>query len=260
MPKTTLRVTILGTGTSSGVPMVGCNCAVCTSTDWHDNRLRSSILVQTDRTTIVVDATPDFRYQMLRAKVRAIDAVLLTHPHKDHVGGLDDTRAFQYIQNRPTAVYGNALSLEGVKRELPYAFSGKLYPGVPVLDLHLIENEPFTIGDIFIRPILVKHLHMPVFGYRFGPFVYITDANYIAPQELQKLIGCDTLVLNALRHEAHLSHFTLAEAVNVAEQSGCRNAYFTHISHQMGLHQHINQTLPNNFALAYDGQVLNFET
>jgi phosphoribosyl 1,2-cyclic phosphate phosphodiesterase len=255
----TLRITFLGTGTSSGVPMIGCQCGVCCSSNPHDTRLRSSILVQTHRTTVVVDATPDFRYQMLRAKVRAIDAVLLTHPHKDHLGGLDDTRAFQYHQQRSTAVYGNAATLEGVKRELPYAFSGPFYPGVPSIDLQIIENHPFTIGDLHITPIAVWHLHMLVFGYRFGPFVYITDANRIEPQELKKIAGCHTLVLNALRHEPHLSHFTLAEAVAVAKQSGCRRAFFTHISHQLGLHDSVNQSLDRHFALAYDGQTLDFD-
>jgi phosphoribosyl 1,2-cyclic phosphate phosphodiesterase len=258
MPSNTLTVTFLGTGTSSGVPMVGCQCEVCTSTSVFDHRLRSSILLQTSHTTVVVDATPDFRYQMLRRQVRAIDAILLTHPHKDHVGGLDDTRAFQYIQQRSTAVYGNALTLEGVKRELPYAFGNISYPGVPVLDLHLIENEPFTIGDLAIEPILVWHLHMPVFGYRIGPFVYITDANRIDAAEMQKLMGCDTLVLNALRQEPHISHFTLTEAIAVAQQSGCNQAYFTHISHQLGLHHRVNSRLPTGMALAHDGLQLQF--
>ncbi|TAD86547.1 MAG: MBL fold metallo-hydrolase [Bacteroidetes bacterium] len=259
MPNQTLTVTFLGTGTSSGVPMVGCQCQVCTSGSAFDNRLRSSVLLQSKETTVVIDATPDFRYQMLRQQVRGIDALLLTHPHKDHLGGLDDTRAFQYIQQRSTAVYGNAMTLEGVKRELPYAFGSSPYPGVPALDLHTIENEPFSIGDITFIPILVWHLRMPVFGYRIGPFVYITDANRIDSAELDKLGGCHTLVLNALRHEPHISHFTLDEAIAVAQESGCQQAYFTHISHQLGLHHAVNANLPPGIALAFDGLKLHFE-
>ena len=253
-----LSITFLGTGTSSGVPMVGCTCHVCTSPHQEDNRLRSSILVRSGTTTLLVDATPDFRQQMLREKVMRLDAVLITHPHKDHVGGLDDTRAYQYFQNAPTQVYGNAMTLEGVKAELPYAFTEFTYPGVPVIDLHQIDLTPFIVGDIPIVPILVWHHKMPVYGFRFGNFVYITDANRIDEEERQKIRGCHTLVLNALRHERHISHFTLQEALEVALDVDASQTFFTHISHQLGRHGEVNAALPNGIRLAYDGLKLLF--
>lgn len=253
-----LRITFLGTGTSSGVPMVGCTCYVCSSPHQKDKRLRSSILVQSDTTTLLVDATPDFRQQMLTHKVMKLDAVLITHPHKDHVGGLDDTRAFQFFQKAPTQVYGSSLSITGVKLELPYAFAEYTYPGVPVIDLHEIDLEPFMIGDIGITPILVWHYKMPVYGFRFDDFVYITDANRIEEEEKAKIRGCHTLVLNALRHEHHISHFTLGEAITMADGLEIQQAYFTHMSHQLGRHNEVNATLPANMQLAYDGLQLEF--
>ena len=248
-----LKITFLGTGTSSGVPMIGCSCEVCTSADKKDNRLRSGILVESGTTTLVVDTTPDFRYQMLRAKVKKLDAVLFTHPHKDHIAGLDDVRAYNYFQHKPMELYANSLTEEAIKREFAYAFSDKKYPGLPNLNLNTIDDKPFVVGDIPVTPILVWHLKMPVLGFRFGNFTYITDANKIEEQEKEKIKGSTVLVLNALRKEKHISHFTLDEAIDMVQQLAIPKAYFTHISHQLGKHEVINAELPVGIELAYDG-------
>lgn len=254
-----LKITFLGTGTSTGIPMIGCHCAVCSSPDKRDKRLRTSILVESSTTTIVVDTTPDFRYQMLRAKVEKLDAVLFTHPHKDHVAGLDDVRAFNFFQHKPMPVYANSLTIEALMREFGYAFNPKRYPGVPNLELHTITMEPFVIGDIFITPILVWHLKMPVLGFRFGHFTYITDANHIDADEQEKIRGSKLIVLNALRKEAHISHFSLDEAIIIVQRLNIPAAYFTHISHQLGLHHIIEKELPSEMHLAYDGLVVAIE-
>ena len=238
--------------------MIGCDCEVCTSADKKDKRLRSSILVESDTTTIVVDTTPDFRYQMLRAGVKKLDAVLFTHPHKDHVAGLDDVRAYNYFQKKPMEVYTNSLTEETIKREFAYAFSDKKYPGIPSINLNTIDDAPFIIGDIPVVPVLVWHLKMPVLGFRFGPFTYITDANRIDAEEREKVKGSQTIVLNALRNEKHISHFTLEEAVEMVKQLQVPAAYFTHISHQLGRHTMINKDLPKGIELAYDGLELSF--
>lgn len=251
-----LTITFLGTGTSSGVPMIACSCQVCTSGDAKDTRLRSSIMVQSVNTTIIIDATPDFRYQMLREKVKRIDALLLTHPHKDHIAGIDDTRAFQFFNQKPTDIFGNKLTLEGVRKEIPYAFQQLAYPGVPKVNLHEITLEPFVIGDIPIVPVLVWHHKLPVYGFRFGKFTYITDANAIDESEKQKIRGSNIIVLNALRVEAHVSHFSLAEAVDMVKELAVPTAYFTHISHQLGLNSEINSILPKGMSLAFDGMRL----
>ena len=249
-----LKITFLGTGTSIGVPMIGCGCKVCTSIHKKDKRLRSSILVESETTTIVVDTTPDFRYQMLRANVKKLDAVLFTHPHKDHIAGLDDVRAYNYFQKKPMELYANSLTEEAIKREFAYAFSDKKYPGIPDLSLNTIDNNPFIIGDIPVLPVLVWHLKMPVLGFRFGRFTYITDANKIDDDEKEKIKGSDVMVLNALRKESHISHFTLDEAVAMVQELGVPSGYFTHISHQLGRHEEVNYTLPEGIALAFDGQ------
>ncbi len=248
-----LKITFLGTGTSSGVPMIACNCEVCTSTDKYDKRLRASILVQSSTTTIVVDTTPDFRYQMLREKVKKIDAVLFTHPHKDHIAGLDDIRAFNYFQRSSINIYANALTQEALKKEFSYIFAEKRYPGIPEIDLCTIEKKPFAIGDITIIPILVWHLHMPVLGFRFGDFTYITDANKIEEEERKKISGSKIMVLNALRKEKHISHFNLPEAVEMVQHLKVPEAYFIHLSHQIGKHKDVEKTLPAGVHLAYDG-------
>jgi phosphoribosyl 1,2-cyclic phosphate phosphodiesterase len=248
-----LTITFLGTGTSSGVPMIACQCAVCQSTDAHDKRLRSSILVESENTRIVIDTTPDFRYQMLRADVRGLEGILFTHPHKDHIAGLDDIRAFNYFQNRPMKVYANELTQTALKREFAYVFADKKYPGIPEINLHAIPETLFHIEDIPVQPIAVWHLHMPVLGFRFGNFTYITDANRIDDTEKEKIRGSKVLVLNALRHEPHISHYTLGEAVSLVQELNIPEAYFTHISHQLGKHVPINASLPSGMQLAHDG-------
>ncbi len=233
--------------------MIACECEVCASPDAKDKRLRPSIMLESPTTTIVVDTTPDFRYQMLREKVKNVDAILFTHPHKDHIAGLDDVRAFNFFHRKKMEVYANSLTEEALKREFGYAFSDKKYPGLPEINLNTITLEPFSIGDIPIIPIQVWHLKMPVFGYRFGKFTYITDANRIDDSERAKILGSEIIVLNALRRQAHISHFNLGEAIELIQQLKIPTGYFTHISHQLGLHQQIETELPEGMALAYDG-------
>lgn len=233
--------------------MIGCSCPVCTSDDSRDNRLRTSVLVQSESTTLVVDTTPDFRYQMLRSKTRKLDAVVFTHPHKDHLAGLDDIRAFNFFSEVPMKVYANSLTEEAIRRDFYYAFSDTKYPGVPDIDLMTINGEPFAVGNIPVIPIQVMHHKMPVLGFRFGDFTYITDANRIEEEEKEKIKGSRVLVLNALRKEKHLSHFTLSEAVALALELEIPEVYFTHISHQLGKHAAVNAELPGHIQLAYDG-------
>jgi phosphoribosyl 1,2-cyclic phosphate phosphodiesterase len=253
-----LKITFLGTGTSSGVPMIGCECEVCTSTDKKDNRLRSSILVQSATTALVVDTGPDFRYQMLRQKVKHLDAVIFTHPHKDHMAGLDDVKAFNFRSKKPINIYADSLTEEALRRDFYYAFTDTKYPGIPELNLNTITLEPFVVGDIPVTPILVWHLKMPVLGFRFGKFTYITDANKIDESEKEKIRGSEVLVLNALRKRAHISHFTLDEAIGLVQELKIPTAYFTHISHQLGRHEVIESELPDGIHLAYDGLELEF--
>lgn len=248
-----LTITFLGTGTSSGVPMIACQCEVCTSQNPRDNRLRSSILVQSASTTIVVDTTPDFRYQMLRQNVRQLDAVLFTHPHKDHIAGMDDIRAFNFFNNKAMNVYANQLTQHALKNEFYYVFAEHKYPGIPDINLIDIDEDAFMVGDIPVQPIKVWHLNMPVLGFRFGNFTYITDANRIEDGEKKKIEGSKVLVLNALRAKKHISHFTLQEAIDLANELQVPQAYFTHISHQLGLHEVVSMGLPAGAALAWDG-------
>lgn len=253
-----VKITFLGTGTSSGVPMIGCECEVCNSTDKKDKRLRSSILVQSPKTTLVVDTGPDFRYQMLKHRVKKLDAVLFTHPHKDHLAGLDDIRAYNYMNKKPIDIYADSLTEEAVRRDFYYAFTDTKYPGIPELNLNTITTEPFMAGDIPVTPVLVWHMKMPVMGFRFGRFTYITDANRIDKPEMEKIRGSGVLVLNALRRQKHISHFTLEEAIGVVQELEVPTAYFTHLSHQMGLHAEVESELPDGIHLAWDGLVLDF--
>ena len=236
--------------------MIGCSCEVCSSPDKNDKRLRSSILVESETTTLVVDTGPDFRYQMLRTGVKKLDAVLFTHPHKDHLAGLDDIKAFNYHSGKPMEIFADSLTEEALRRDFHYAFSDTKYPGTPEINLNTIAMEPFIVGDIPVTPILVWHLRMPVMGYRFSKFTYITDANRIDDIEKEKIKGTKILVLNALRKKKHISHFNLAEAIELAKEIGADKTYFTHISHQLGLHQLIEKELPENIRLSYDGLVI----
>lgn len=236
--------------------MISCSCEVCTSPDPHDKRLRSSILVQSAATTFVIDTTPDFRYQMLRTHTNHLDAVLYTHPHKDHIAGLDDIRAYNYTMRQAMRIYANSLTEEALRRDFYYAFAENKYPGVPELEMITIDETPFRIGDVDVMPIQVMHHKMPVLGFRFRDFTYITDANRIEEAEKKKIKGSRILVLNALRHETHISHFNLSEAVALANELEVPEVYLTHISHQLGKHEDINKELPPHIRLAYDGLTL----
>jgi phosphoribosyl 1,2-cyclic phosphate phosphodiesterase len=232
--------------------MIACPCEVCHSVNPKDKRLRSSILVQSATTTIAVDAGPDFRYQMLRANVTNLDAILFTHPHKDHIAGLDDVRAFNFFSGKPMNIYANELTQEVIIREFPYAFSEKKYPGLPEIILNSIDAEPFMVGDILVIPVLVWHLKMPVLAFRFGKFTYITDANRIEAAEKEKIKGSEVLVINALRKEKHISHFSLDEAIDIARELQIPQTWLTHISHQLGKHDEVSRELPNGIAVSYD--------
>jgi phosphoribosyl 1,2-cyclic phosphate phosphodiesterase len=248
-----VTITFLGTGTSQGVPVIACNCEVCTSADSRDKRLRSSILVESDSTTIVIDSGPDFRYQMLRANVQKLDGLVFTHEHKDHVAGMDDIRAFNYKQQAPLDIYADARVQATLKREFPYVFDEHKYPGIPRVNLNTIGADPFVVGDIRLTPIEVMHYRLPVLGFRINDFTYITDAKTIAESEKQKLKGSKILVLNALQKQEHISHFTFQEAIDFALEIGAEITYFTHISHRLGKHADVSAELPPGIELAYDG-------
>ena len=239
--------------------MIACGCEVCTSTNKKDKRFRSSILVQSPNTTLVVDTGPDFRCQMLRENVKHLDAVLLTHSHKDHISGLDDIRAFNFFSKKSMDIYADTNTQAAVRNEFYYAFSEKKYPGIPELNLRTLTPEPFIVGDIPVVPVIVWHMKLPVYGFRFGKFTYITDANRIDDSEKDKIRGSEILVLNALRKQTHISHFTLGEAIDMASELKVPTAYFTHLSHQMGLHNEIESELPDGMHLAYDRLQLNIQ-
>ena len=248
-----MKVTFLGTGTSQGVPVIACDCPVCLSDDRRDKRLRSSVLVETANNCFVIDTGPDFRYQMLRAKVKKVDAYLITHEHKDHIAGLDDVRAFNFKHREDAQVFGDQRSLDAIRRDFYYAFNGNNYPGVPKINLHQIKNESFEINGDLITPILVFHYKLPVFGFRIGDFTYVTDAKTIPEEEKSKIKGSKVFVINALRKEDHISHLTLSEAIALSNELGVDQSYFTHISHLMGKHEETSDLLPENMHIAYDG-------
>lgn len=247
------KLTFLGTGTSTGVPVIACNCDVCQSLDSRDKRFRTSAMLSTGDSNIVFDCGPDFRIQMLRHKVDNIDAIVFTHAHRDHIAGLDDIRAFNYILNKTVDVYGSSETMEAIREQFPYIFAPGRYFGVPQLNIHIIDNSPFTIGPASLLPIEVMHQDMRVLGYRMGDVTYITDANFIAPEQLEKIRGSRIIVLNALRNSRHVSHFSLSEALEILADLKPEHAYLTHISHFLGKHDIVDSNLPENVHLAYDG-------
>ncbi|MBI3509917.1 MAG: MBL fold metallo-hydrolase [Bacteroidetes bacterium] len=251
-----MKITFLGTGTSQGVPLIGCACEVCTSADARDNRLRTSVMIETNEKKIVIDTGPDFRQQMLRAKVRTLDAIVLTHEHKDHLAGLDEVRAFNYIHKKSMPVYATHRVQEAIRKEFSYIFETPSYPGIPRIDFHTITDHAFEAEGIPFIPLEVMHHQLPVLGFRIGNFTYITDANFIAEEEKKKIYGSEVLVLNALRHEKHISHFTLEQAIAVSRELHPKKTFLTHISHQMGKHGEVQKNLPENIFLAYDGLVI----
>lgn len=248
-----MRITFLGTGTSQGVPVIGCTCEVCSSLDFRDKRLRTALHIQLQEQSWVVDTGPDFRQQMLREHIQRLDAVIFTHAHRDHTAGLDDVRAYNFLQQMDMPIYGTQPTLDQLRVEYAYAFEKNAPLGLPRLDLREIDDNPFTIAGFEIIPLPVMHLRMPVFGYRFGNFSYITDANFIPDKTLERLKGTEILVLNALQHEPHVSHFNLTQALTQAKAINAKKTYLLHMSHRLGLHAAIEKSLPDNVSLAYDG-------
>ncbi len=247
-----MKLTFLGTGTSQGVPVIACRCHVCRSVDERDRRLRTSALLTTnDGKHILFDIGPDFRQQMLRQKVESLDAIMVTHAHRDHVAGLDDVRSFNYVQHKNMDVYLNAIAKHALMRDYGYIFEHHEYPGLPEADLHEVD-APFVAAGVTVVPVKAMHKDLPILAFRVGEMAYITDANYIAPEELEKLKGVKVMVINALRRQKHFSHFSLPEALEVIDKVQPERAYLTHISHEMGLHSEVEKTLPEGVFLAYD--------
>ncbi len=251
-----IRYTFLGTGTSQGIPLIGCQCAVCISKDERDKRLRCALLVEGVKTTLCIDIGPDFRQQMLRAGVRQLDAILITHEHMDHTAGLDEVRAFNFIQQRPMKIYCTLRVQKRLREQYAYIFGKRDYPGIPQVELVTIDKTPFQVGEFKVEPIQLYHAKMPVLGFKIGALTYITDANEIPPGEKAKFQDASHLVLNALRKEKHHSHFTLEEAVALGKSQGAKKLYLTHISHQMGRYAEVSRELPEGVQLAYDGLVV----
>lgn len=253
-----MKVTFLGTGTSTGIPVLTCKCEVCRSLDYRDKRLRVSILIQHENKNVVIDTGPDFRQQALRADIKTLDAVVFTHEHKDHTAGLDDIRPFNYLNGiKDCPIYAHPRVIEQLKNEYYYAFSEKPYPGVPIIQCHEINGEPFLVAGLEFIPINVMHHKLQVYGFRIGDFTYITDANYISDDQIELIKGSKILVLNALQMEPHISHFTLNEAMALSQKIGSAKTYLTHISHKLGLHSKVEVNMPNTVSLAYDGLSFN---
>lgn len=248
-----MKITLLGTGTSQGVPVVGCHCEVCCSTDPRDKRLRTSAYVEVDGVRLLIDAGPDLRQQLLRENITKVDAILVTHEHKDHLAGLDDIRPVYFRQQKPMDVYAMQRVLNVIRKDFDYAFKEHPYPGAPAFQLHPVRHDKFSVGGVEIQPIQVRHLILPILGYRIGPFAYITDASFVAESEIARLQGLEVLVVNALHHDKHYSHFNLEQALQFVETVKPQRAYLTHSSHHMGLYADVAKTLPPNVTLGYDG-------
>lgn len=246
-------VTFLGTGTSQGVPVIACDCEVCQSMDYRDARTRTSVHIALDDLSLIIDTGPDFRHQVLRERIKRLDAVIFTHEHKDHTAGLDEVRSFNFKQGMDMPIYGEKRVLKQLQQEFEYIFSENKYPGVPRVDSHEINSETFSINGQDILPIRVLHYKLPVLGFRINGFTYITDANQISKEEKDKVIGSEVLVINALQKESHISHFNLEEALELISELKPKRAFLTHISHKLGFHEDINSKLPENVYLAYDG-------
>ena len=255
-----MKIIFLGTGTSQGVPIIGCKCDVCQSGNRKDKRLRTSVHIKVNGLSLVIDSGPDFRQQILREKISKLDAILFTLDHKDHTAGLDDVRAFNHLQKKHMEVYAEDYVLETLKKEFSYAFAKHKYPGVPKINLNQISNQKFTIGNTLIEPIRGTHLKLPVLGFKINSFAYITDMNHISEIELEKIRNIDVLVINALRHKKHVSHFNLEEALDIISKTNVKQAYLTHISHALGKHNDIQDKLPKNVSLAYDGYKIEINT
>lgn len=251
-----MKITFLGTGTSQGVPVVACNCEVCRSDDPYDQRLRSSVLIEVDGKNIVIDAGPDFRQQMLTARVDRLDAILITHEHYDHIAGLDDIRAYNWVQKKPTDIYAEHRVQLSIKKIFSYVFASKKYPGIPQMNLYNIDENPFSISGTEILPIRGMHYKLPVLGFRIGNFAYLTDMKTIGDDQMKKLEGVEVLAVDALRKEEHISHMNVAEALDVIDKVQPRQGYLTHVSHLMGLQREVSRDLPANVAFAYDGLVV----
>lgn len=248
-----MTITFLGTGTSIGVPVITCDCPVCTSADQRDNRSRASVMIEIDDEVFVIDCGPDFRTQMLREKVMNLSAILFTHEHRDHIAGLDDVRAFNYVLNKRIDIYGTKHTMDGIQTEFPYIFTTQRYFGAPQININEITANPFNIDKYRFIPIEVFHDKMPILGYRFGDFTYITDASRIDDKELEKVKGSRVLVLNALRNSSHSSHFSVEEAVAIFDKIQPEQAYLTHMSHFIGKHADLDKKLPDHIHPAYDG-------
>jgi phosphoribosyl 1,2-cyclic phosphate phosphodiesterase len=252
-----MKLTFLGTGTSQGIPVIACECDVCKSTDSKDKRLRTSVLIESDSTSVAIDSGPDFRQQMLNCNQKKLDAIVFTHEHKDHVAGLDDVRAFNFKSKKDMEVYASQNVIDALKREFHYVFNEFKYPGVPSLNINLINKDSvFTIGDIQFSTIQVFHYKLPVYSYRINDLVYVTDANKINDEEADKMIGCKTLIINALRKEEHISHFNLKQAIEFSDKVGAQKVYLIHLSHLMGKHEELE--LPKHVEIAYDGLQITF--